>query len=730
MLLQDPNIRTALIAQFNGSITTGTDSYAVDPAHALYARNVQYGKGLIGMDQVGTRLGHAQLVQIGSGDGAATSLANWYFIYASTQISIALYYCSAVGIRGWQQSTNILYTPFTAVTGAAGASIVSAGARFYSAFYDSTGRLGTTGGHVYGWNIGDDPLFAAPIMTAPVITQPSAGVITAGTHRVGFLTTTRNGYTGTLQPVTSAGVFNPVSFTADGAHNAVFTLTPGTLPSYLSTSPASLQVVMTTATNLNRWFAVPGAIATPLFSGANIVTFSITDDDLTATGTDVTSYLSNLTSTPGGTPPFNPSAIATYSSRMCYTMIDGAGIPGVAISEPNAYQKLTADQNIIYLDGNNKPIQCVTLHSGVLFIAAINGFYQTSDNGGTPVTWTPPSRVDGSVGIMSPTCLLVNPQSGFILVASTQGFYVFQGGVFPELPLSYYQSSDWQRINWAIPTQVQVAEDGLNRVFRVMAPLTCQITNVTNANPAVITTLQPHLFQTGLSVTLAGTGTSVDGSRIVTVLSPTTFSVPLASGGTATAGTAAPNAANCEMTWDYTDGYTPGTAQYCLRAFTSYRMGAIGNILNTTNGLTEVWFAPGASNPGPLIRQVISSDPTPYRDVNMSGSAAAIDCTYQTSNLPGAQDEEGATVHNYHGAHFRVSGNGSLSLLASGLDGNITLVPAISPLSLTQQEGKELLAKWFLRSEQETITVGTNAVDEYFILSIIRAYWGNANPQR
>ncbi len=731
MFLEDPNIRTALVAQFNGSINSAdVDSYAVDSAHGLYARNVRYGKGLQGMDQVGTRLGHGQLAQIGSGDGAATSLANWYFIVSNTQLSLALYYASAVGLRGYQLSTNILYSAFMAVTGASGASIATAGSRFFAAFYDSTGRLASAPGQVYGWNIGADPLFAAPLTTAPVITHPSAGVITQGTHRYGFITTTRNGYTGTLQPVNSGGAFTPVtSVSADGTHNATFTLTLGSVPSYLSSAPAQVQVVMTTATNLNRWFTVPGATLTPVFN-SNIISFSISDDDLSATGTDVTSYVSLLTSSVGGAAPFSPSAVSTYSSRMCYVMVDSAGNPAVAISEPNSYQKLAADQNLIYLDGNNKPIQCVSLHSGVLFIAAINGFYQTTDNGGTPVTWTPPTRVDGSVGILSPTCLLVNSQSGFILAASTQGLYVFEGGVFPALPISYYQSADWQRINWAIPTQVQVKEDGLNRVFLVLCPLICQITGVTNANPAVITTAQPHLFQTGLSVTLAGTGTSADGVRTVTRLSATTFSVPVASGGTAAAGTATPNAANAQMSWDYTDGFSPESAQYCLRAFTAYRAGAIGNILNTDNGLNEIWYAPAGSNPGCLIRQVIQTETNPYRDVNFSGTATAIDDTYQTSNLPGAQDENGATIRDFHGAHFRLSGNGNCSISAKGLDGVITFPVNASPVALTPQEGKELLIKWWGRSEQQTITVGTNAVDEYFILSLIRAYYSGAMPQR
>lgn len=724
-----PDVDTALVSQFSGAVPT-PDSYSVDPAHALYARNVQYIRGLGGLNQTGTRLGHAQLVQIGSSDGPVTSLANWYFVYSNSQVGLALYYCSAVGVRGWQQSTNTLYSAFMTVTGAAGASFATNGDRFFAAFYDSTGRLGTAGGQVYGWNVGADPLFAAPVMTVPVITQPGVGLITAGTHRIGFLTTTRNGYTGTLQPVDSGGAFAPVSFTSvAGAKNATFTITFASLPTYLQ-GVSTIQVVMTTATNLNKWFTVPGATITPLFVGANAVTFSISDDDLQATGTDVTSYLSMLTSNVAGTAPFKPSALFTYSSRMGYVTVDAASLPVIYISEPNSYQKMNAAQNAIYLDGRAKPVQATALNDGPLFIGAINGFYSCSDNGGTPVTWTPPSRIEGSVGILSPTCLLTNPQSGFILIASPgSGLYVFQGGVFPELPISHHQKSDWLRINWAVPTQVQVAEDTVNHRFHVMCPITATITGVTNANPAVVTTLQPHLFQTGLTVTLAGTGTSIDGSRVVTVTGNNTFTVPLASGGTSTTGTAAPNTANAEMIWNYSEGYSPDSACYTLKAFTAYRPTAIGSIFNTTNGLREVWYGPGGSNPGCLIRQKTSADSLPYRDVDFSGTASAINALYQTSNLPGSQDEQ-VTVRDFHGMHARVKGNGSLNLGVQGLDGTVSLTPAASPVALAVNPGKEYLVKWWARSEAENISLGTNAVDEYFILALIRAYYTSSLPQR
>lgn len=62
------------------------------------------------------------------------------------------------------------------------------------------------------------------------------------------------------------------------------------------------------------------------------------------------------------------------------------------------------------------------------------------------------------------------------------------------------------------------------------------------ANPSVITTATPHYLWTGDTVTIAGhvgSTPAIDGSRVVTVLSPTTFTIPLnvtvaGAGGTVT----------------------------------------------------------------------------------------------------------------------------------------------------------------------------------------------------
>lgn len=64
------------------------------------------------------------------------------------------------------------------------------------------------------------------------------------------------------------------------------------------------------------------------------------------------------------------------------------------------------------------------------------------------------------------------------------------------------------------------------------------IANATNANPIVVTTSANHGITTGQPVTVSGVGgnTAANGDFIATLLSPTTFSIPIAGNGAYTSG--------------------------------------------------------------------------------------------------------------------------------------------------------------------------------------------------
>ncbi len=649
------------LSQFNGSQQRLGD-YGTGPNNALFSQNTSFNPG-----QVSKRLGHSVAFTIVS-DGAALTLANWYFFFGATPAIVALFYTATTGIKGWQLTVGGFTGNLIPITGAAGASMVPTGMRLYAAFYDSTGRYAGGNGvaSIYGWNIGYDPLFAAPMASTMIVAETGAGVVTAGVHKIAYLPTTRNGFTTKTSPVI-AGVFTPTSFTSTGSKNLAVQVN-GVPPTYMT--GGSLQIVMTPVTNPNKFFTVPGA--TGLSSNGVIITFDIDDDDLQALGTDVTdqvNILTNTSTTAPYNPPFLPSAIFPYSNRMGYCTIDAASVPVVYMSDKNDFQRVTADQNGIYLEAHDKPVQGVSL-GGVCYIGSPFCFYSCTDSGDAPVNWTPPQKVFGSVGILSPTCVSVDPSQTRALIASQQGLYLFRGGVFPELPISYNQKPDWDRIDWTRPTEVQVVEDQTKKKFIVIAPLVADLSADTD---------------------IAGAGTY-------------------------------------EMSWDYTEGDEPFTVKYSINPYSSYQPRSLALIINYPNFILEAWTGPAGN--GPVIRENDGSEAHPYRDVDMSGDAAAIAAYYETSIVPGETKGNRATIHDFHGAHFRVQGVGNMEIQANGIDNQVTKVPTRSPLPLSETPGEEELVKWFLRNEQQSIRFGNAIVDEWFTVSLIRAYWTNAMQMR
>ena len=724
-----PDVLVVEFGAFNGA-NLKQDAYQVPPSNALYAQNYSFVAG-----QFSTRYGHSAVVA--QADGAVPSLANWYFLFGTTPVSVLAYFTPTIGavaatpgIRTLNLSGNTVATIMTTTGSPAGASMVTDAQRIFAAFYDATGRQGTAGGQIYGWNVGADPLFYHPITNVPTASETGTGVCTAGMHRIGFLLQTRNGYTTALCPVNSGGVFAPIEFTSTGNHNIQVSI-PG--PFDANISGGSIQIVMATVANPNQYFAVPGAIEQGAIANPTIITISINDADLAATGTDSTSYQDLLTCSVSGTPPFLPSAIFAYSSRIGYVSVDSDGFPVVYMSDQNNDQYVTADQHGIYFDGSVQPIQGFSLR-GVCYIFSQHSLYSTSDNGDVPVTWTPPQKVDGSIGILAPDCVTTNPAQGYAIVASDRGAYIFQGGLFPPLPFSYNQQSDWQRINWAVATTVKVLDDQLNKRVVIVAPLTTTVTAASNTNPIQITTgNDPHLYQTGVSVLISGVGgnTAANGTFAITVTGSNTFTIPATGNGAYTSGgTVAPQTATHRMTWDYTEGEDFQTMKYSLNSMGVYLTGSAATVQNPATYLNEIWYGPSVA--GYFIRSNDGTEQFPYRDVDVNGNPGAISRIYQTSLAPGADDPNGpgVLIHDFHGAFFRMKGTSQLAIVCLGLDGTTQVTPVLSPIQLSPTPGQEYLLGWWLRSEQASVLVGSSQIDTYETVALIRMQYTNTLGQR
>jgi hypothetical protein len=746
------------VSQFQGSAQS-VDPYTLDPAHGLYTQNTDFilgtennGSGGIPVE-ASTRRGSSQVSGMPFGTGAVLSLFSWYLNLGGTQDCYVVYFTQAQGARFYSQVYNDFTTIVanTSLTGTIAAmSFATDGIRCYLAFMDATGRYSVNSGWIYNASAANvDKLFAPPFSSGTIsfsVATASGGNATQGTHSFGIIYTTRNGYTGPLSPVAAGGL--PFVFLAWGMTLAspnlrvTITITFTSIPSYLN--GGTIQLAMSPASNQAAFYAVPGTI-TPISSGTLIynLVFNISDGALTATATDVTQYqnllasaTSDSSSPAANTPPFYPSAVFTFSSRMAYVTLDQSGFPVVYFSDPSNYQSLTAAYHGIYLEGKQIPVHGCSVDQ-VCYIATLSGLYQCADNGGYPATWTPPARVDGSVGILAPSCLL--SRGGRILVASEKGLFSYRGGTFPQIPLSYWQSNDWNRINWAAPAQVSVQDDAFDRVIRVLAPLKVLVTAATNSSGTVTITTgiqvganvlpYPHLFQPGISVTISGVSgsTGANGTQtVLTVPTPNTFTISAAGSGIGSGGLAVPNSPNAELTWNYTLGETPQTVMYSLNAFGLYRQGASAVIRNIATGYDEIWYAPAAA--GGLIRRVLplssGIDANVYQDVDLSNNPAPIAQLYETGLVPGPQDQA-STLHDFHGMHVRMSGAAVVNVTVNSLDHGYTLTPRL-PLSISGVPAREYLVKWWMRNEQQTITFGVNTAGYWFVLALLRVYWTNS----
>lgn len=728
-------IATKIVSTFRGS-QPRLDSYSVPDGNALFSANTSYIKG-----QCASRYGHSATFS-DSSHGNITSLYDWNFTLPngllSNQWSIITYYAPSYGVLGWTQypTLGFLGSPLFPTTGAGGAIMVGTGLRLYAAFYDATGKTGAASAQVYGADCGaHDNLFAAPIQNTVSASETASGVVTAGVHRIGYVFTTRNGYTGKLCPVDNGGNFTPLSFTSTGNHNLQVTIS-GSLPSYLN-QPATpggsvFQIVMTVVGQPDTYYAVPGAYVT--CGNPTVITININDYDLAATGTDFTNYQLLLSSSVNGTPPFYPNCIFTYSSRMGYVTVDSAGFPVTYFSEPNAFQYITADQHGIYLEGNAAAIVGFSLR-GVAYLGTAGAFYSCEDSGDVPVNWTPPQKVDGSIGVLSPTCVTVNPSLGYAAIAADRGFYIFQGGIFPALPLSYYQQPDWGRINWANPTQIKVVDDQLNKRFIVLAPLTSKITAVTGtANNWILTTDQNPTLYPNMQASIDGVSAYIDAT--LSNNAPSNKVMWTGTAAPAVGMTIYPAYASHQMTWDYTDGDTPETIKYSLNSMANYAPSAMATVVNLPNAIQEVWYAPSnvqSGSGGNFLRQCDGTENSnSYTDIDAVGNPWPVMWIYTVNLIPG-YDDTSTTFHFYYGMHMRAFGAGDMTFSVQGLDGNPTIIPAQSGLTLSRTPGSPYLITWFLMSAQQSVTFALDplgAANSNCVLSMAEFYYSEQMAQQ
>lgn len=456
----DPSYKKYLNRNFGGAWTL-PDVTQVPIGNAIQAQNVYYVLGA-GKVTVGTRLGFSSVFttidHISAMYNWVSDVGNFLFWYRSSDNSVQYIDLAALPspqvqiINGNLVGTAATFTP--------------AGARLILSFFNSAGS-GASGAQVLtseGGTFVHDLAFQPPITyNPPAPTQTLGGVVTAGMHYFGYLIVYRSGFITRPSPDSGVGTspsvnsFNPVSMIASGGTYLTWNLTTTWPIGAIAVIP-----IMTTVTDPAQWLVPQGLSQAVVGGSSSTVTFiiNIQDQLLTATGQDMTPNLTLFTNSVANVPQFYPSSALTHGNRCVWVVKIPNGVGGLSsallVSAIGSYQQIDFALSLIQLPGQRQITTCMSL-DGVLYIFGPQWTYQTKDNQGDPVSWSTPDPVDGSRGSLSIRGVQVSPSGTYGWVAATDGLYYFQG-VFPAVPISYYQDQIWSRINWSAPQAVQIKD--------------------------------------------------------------------------------------------------------------------------------------------------------------------------------------------------------------------------------------------------------------------------------
>lgn len=699
---------------------------------ALQSNNVEFING-----QVSTRKGFGQALKgvQGGVPSLMTGMHNWlfgagnYLIYWRTD---GAYY------------TNIINTPTSttslfSASGQAGTA-VSAGPRTIITSFASD-QTSVIPGRIAGFQTGVycDTLFAPPKTYAGSWSNVGSGLVTPGKHYLGYLLEYRSGFI--TRPCPDSGVFDPTSrtftpssITATGGAVLNFSFdTTGWDPSI-----AYIWAIMTPANNSTDFRIVPGSrtpIPSPGYTGVIVV--NITDDDLLATGQDATQYQFLWTQGVSTGHPFYPTAVVSLGDRMGYvtkllTSDKSSTYSALVVSDRNNHQSITADQHLVQLPGQQDITTAFSLSDGAHYIVGPHWTYSTSDNNQVPVQWPSPRVVDGRRGTQAIRGVDVSATGENAWVADTDGLYLF-AGKYADLPISYLQTPDWKRINWAQASKIVVKDHSSKKKVYVLAPLD-GATNPSHllcwdyTNGKTPTTVKYSLQQINyyamgsIAVVRNDLANQTDGNKkqmelwvsgstdvpVLREMSDTDTSPYRDFNWTGLATVNGDSASGQKVI------HATSTNLAQLYAGMQLRIGD-GTVRAETITIASV--SVGSSTITATTNLVSSHTAVQADSIDLLG--VPISGYYQTALFPGKEAQNG--VMTFHGFHARVRGSGAHVPIIKSLD-STSSVSLISQ-SLTTSPNKEL--RWLadLRSEMASVIFQDLVLDDYFILSSLRMYF-------
>ena len=247
----------------------------------------------------------------------------------------------------------------------------------------------------------------------------------------------------------------------------------------------------------------------------------------------------------------------------------GFSIPAGFIVSDGTYQYAVQEGAIVGSGGTTPTVYCLATTAGTWAVPAGSvTTLITSKPSGITLTVTNPLAGTPSPGAQSEWDYRAQVLAAGLATATgaptfTKSLITQVAGVQPRLVSIQQQSPGWKIIvGGGDPYQVANAIfQGMDDISNLQSSV-IQVTGVTAANPFVVTTNLNHGFMTGqANVRIAGVvgmGGVNGGPYVVTVITPTTFSVAsLATGSYTSGGVVTPNARNATANViDYPDTYT------------------------------------------------------------------------------------------------------------------------------------------------------------------------------
>jgi hypothetical protein len=680
-----------------GGAWLNKDRSMIDTRGAILAQNVEYMTG-----SVGTRHGFQEITVLPQFN-RVIELYEWLAPfseinsgYADNALVVAWINSGAVRLSVQNLNTTVgggalgYFDPPGGSMTNGGSTLLGVGMNLFCTLCDTSQRGLTSASTFRLFNspsspgtpliggVGNGAAFPGPSTYTPSITTAGAGLVTAGSHRFGYLIEYQTGFTTRVSPdagtatIPTVFTFAPITVSAGSASTLQVAFLPNWADSRLQGITA-VSIIMTTTTNLSQYYVVPGSRTLNDGVAAFTVNVSISDGDLSSTGTDATPYLYWMTRSANNVSasvptPFTCRHIALWADRMAFmaSVPDNKGnmIDAIYASERNNYQAITPDQHVLQLPGQKAMVTMFRMGS-VNYILGPHEIWGVGDNGDVPVTWSAPSLVDGRHGSLAIHGAEVAPSGDRAWIADQAGLFLFTGGPILDLPLSYYQAPDWNRINWAAAYCVTIKDDSGSRRVCVTVPL--------------------------------------DGATI----------------------------ASHVMTWDYTDGLTPEAVRYSLNYITlgggALPQQPIGGMELVRNdllnqganfGRVELWLALWTPNTDfsteYLLRHTSDQDALPFRDMSYG-----IQSVWSSCPFPG-RDMGLSVVQQHHGFQARLRGLGTMTPVVWDIDGEHSFI--CRTVTLTETPDQDELCFADLLNELAYVSFSTKIVDTYFRVSFLRWY--------